>query len=90
MTTLLANLGMIVGLLMAVAGAATVLVTGLDPLYSAIGIVVAVIGGGLAWYGNRLGGGGGEKSSQDPERSRQAPEKSVQKKGHTSQMNRRL
>ncbi|MBI3829461.1 MAG: hypothetical protein HY291_08090 [Planctomycetes bacterium] len=74
MKNLLANLGMLGGLLLIVAGIVAILGSGLDPLYGSIGFAVAILGGALAWYGNRLGGGG-EKAHKGPERAHQAPDK---------------
>jgi hypothetical protein len=74
MNNLLANLGMLGGILFIVAGVVAILGSGLDPLYGGIGFVVAILGGALAWYSNRTGGGG-EKTSHGPERAQQAPQK---------------
>ena len=49
MGSLSTTLGTLLGLLCCVAGLALALVTGLDLLYGGLGLLIALLGGGLIW-----------------------------------------
>ena len=87
MKGLLTNFGMLLGILLAVAGLAAILLTGFEPLYAALSAAVAAGGGGLAYFCNKASGGG--KPSQAVERSRQAPVATAAK-SHPLDMKKRL
>jgi len=87
MKALLTNLGMLLGILLAVAGVVAVLVTGFDPLFAGLGVLTGAAGGGLAYSCNKASGG--VKSTQgDMERSRQAPPAAA--KSRSKVMHKRL
>lgn len=87
MKALFTNLGMILGILLVVAGVVAVLVTGFAPLFAGLGVLVGAAGGGLAYFCNKAAGGG--KSAQDGhERSRQAPAAAA--KPRKAEVNKRL
>ena len=68
---LLSNLAMLGGVLLIVAGVVVALVTGMDLLYGALGLVLCAAGVGLIFWGRG--------SSPDPAAPTRGPERSTQK-----------
>ena len=71
MRAFLATLGIILGVLLCVAGIAFALVTGFDARGTIVGLLLVCKGCGIAWGCRRWGGE--ERSSSEPERSSQRP-----------------
>jgi len=89
MQTLLANLGMLCGILLAAAGVLAVLVTGFDPLWGGAGLAVGIVGGALAYFSRKHAGI--ETSASGAERSRQLPEQNTKSTGKSkTSMGRKL
>jgi hypothetical protein len=70
--SLYSNLAMLGGVVMIAAGLVLALVTGMDILYGSLGLVIAVAGAGLTFWGR---GSGSDVSvlTRGPERSTQKP-----------------
>jgi hypothetical protein len=73
MKPFLQTLGMLLGLLLCVCGAAIVLITGLDVLYGCLGVALALSGGAVLWVIHRRGPSPGTQLPGSPQRSRQLP-----------------
>ena len=75
MKSLLMTLGVLLGLILCVSGIAGLLVTGLDPVYGGICLLVAMAGGALLmWFGTGIRRASRAESEGAPgKRSRQKP-----------------
>ena len=83
MRTLLASLGMLLGVLLCVAGIVAILLTGVDPLGLGLGAACVGLGSALTWFCRRQdqptkGADGNQRAQQRP---LDAAEKKSQRQG---------